>query len=167
MDLDPMIFTKEADVSVGGAASQPGHRSGGVIEQLRSLVDVAPPDATVPVRWIAELLDEDDRSVELAVREKGSYPIMPDLTVGDIMAATQRERPTIIGWIRGGGFPGAYKLNGREWRIPAGDWSAFLERKRNGGQANHSATMPRSVDLGRWRAHVVRKKKHRSSTRPD
>ena len=101
-----------------------------VIERLRLLVESAPPDATVPVRWIGELLDQDDASVEPAMRRNGSDPIMPDLSVDEIMTATSRERPTVIGWIQGGEFPNAYKLSGREWRIPRADWKAFLDRER-------------------------------------
>ena len=89
-----------------------------LIERLRLLVESAPPDATVPVRWIGELLDQDEVNVESAIRRNGSDPVMPDLSVENIMAATSRERSTVIGWIHGGDFPGAYKLNGREWPIP-------------------------------------------------
>lgn len=85
-------------------------------ERLRRLVESAPPDATVPVRWIGELLDHDAVSVERESRESESDPIMPDLSVDDIMSATNRERSTVIGWIHEGDFPGAYKLNGREWQ---------------------------------------------------
>ena len=157
MDLEPVIFKLPAEGSADRHAPQPELRDGDVIEQLRSLVGVAPPDATVPVRWIAELLDGAGALPELTDREKGSCPIMPDLTVDDIMTATQRQRPTVIGWIRGGDFPGAYKLNGREWRIPQTDWTAFLERKRNCKQPNEPANNGRRVDLGRWRAHMVRR----------
>jgi hypothetical protein len=165
MDLEPLIIARAAAGSVDRQASQSGARDGGVIEQLRSLVGVAPPDATVTVRWIAELLDGAGLT-DLADREDGSCSILPDLTVDDIMTATQRQRPTVIGWIRGGDFPGAYKLNGREWRIPQTDWTAFLERKRNCCATDPPATVGRRVDLGRWRAHVVRRIGKGSASHP-
>lgn len=120
-------------------------------ERLRLLVESAPPDATVPVRWIGELLDQDEATVEPAIRRNGSDPVMPDLSVEDIMKATSRERSTVIGWIHDGDFPGAYKLNGREWRIPPADWKAFLSRKREQRPAEPVPSGGQSVDLGRWR----------------
>ena len=129
-----------------------------LIERLRVLVESAPPDATVPVRWIAELLDEDAATVEPVIRGNGSDPIMPDYTVDDIMTAMGRERSTVIGWIHHGDFPGAYKLNGREWRIPRGDWEAFLNRKRHGRKQEPAAPGGHPVDLGRWRKQFGRGK---------
>jgi predicted DNA-binding transcriptional regulator AlpA len=121
-----------------------------LIERLRQLVESAPPDATVPVRWIGELLDQDEVTIE-SIRKNGSDPVMPDLSVDDIMTATSRERSTVIGWIHDGDFPGAYKLNGREWRIPRADWTAFLDRERQGRPAEPAPSGGQAVDLGRWR----------------
>jgi predicted DNA-binding transcriptional regulator AlpA len=67
---------------------------------------------------------------------------MPDLNVEDIMNATSRERSTVLGWIHDGDFPGAYKLNGREWRIPQADWKACLNRERQGASRNPPRRRP-------------------------
>lgn len=129
-----------------------------VIERLRLLVESAPSDATVPVRWIGELLAQDDASIEPALRSNGSDPVMPDLSVDEIMTATSRERPTVIGWIHGGEFPGAYELDGREWRIPRADWQAFLDRERQGRPPEPVPNGGEGVDLGRWRKHFPRER---------
>lgn len=129
-----------------------------VIQRLRRLVESAPPDATVPVRWIGEVLDGDEANVEPAIRANGSDPVLPDLSVDDLMSATSRERPTVIGWIHDGYFPGAYKLNGREWRVPRSDWKAFLNRERQGHDRDPTPSGGQDVDLGRWRKQFARER---------
>ncbi len=127
-----------------------------LVEHLRRLVEAAPPDATIPVRWIGELLDQSAVSVESDSMGNDSDPIMPDLTVDDIMRATNRGRSTVIGWIHRGDFPGAHKLNGREWRIPRADWKAFLDRKRRGLLPKPILPGGPRADLGRWRKRFGR-----------
>jgi len=37
---------------------------------------------------------------------------------------------TVRGWVERGDFPGAYKLNGKEWRVPVSGVEAFQNRQR-------------------------------------
>lgn len=46
---------------------------------------------------------------------------MNDLTITDAATATNKDRRTIRRWLDSGRFPGAYRLNGGDWRIPVAD----------------------------------------------
>jgi helix-turn-helix protein len=67
-----------------------------------------------------------------------------DLTVADIAARLTRAPSTVRGWLEAGRFAGAYKLNGRDWRLPVASLATFLEEQRSshGNQA---------VRLDTWR----------------
>lgn len=72
-----------------------------------------------------------------------------DLTVAQVAEETGRAVSTIRTWLGRGDIPGAYRLHGREWRIPR---SALREYLRRGGQAG--ATDPElegAGDLSAWR----------------
>jgi excisionase family DNA binding protein len=114
-----------------------------VAGRIRALVQAAPPDGTVTVAWLAELLEHEAATSE--ARED-------DLTVEDVAAAFGRAVSTVRSWCQAGRIPGAYRLRGREWRIPPAGLDAF----RVGEQSGLSAPLARApssaaVDLGRWR----------------
>ena len=114
-------------------------------ERLEALVAAAPEDATVTVRWVAELL--------------AAEPIAPDvgaadLTVREVAARYGRGLSTIRTWLERGELHGASRLHGKEWRIPL----ASLEAMQCAAASKHAATStpraaPRShvPDLGAWR----------------
>ncbi len=67
----------------------------------------------------------------------------PDFTIAELAARFYRSPSTIRGWCERGRFEGAYKLNGRDWRVPPAGVDAFLAEQR-GEQA--------VARLGAWRA---------------
>ena len=110
---------------------------------LRELLEALPPGATVPVGWVLEKLDAS------APRE-GSAPVV-DLTAEEVAELFDRTPACVRGWARQGKLPGAYRLHGREWRIPR----AALEALR--GETRDPQRHPGGpVDLGSWRREVER-----------
>ena len=120
-------------------------------EGLQALASALPPGSavSVPREWLLELLGGP------AVRhhaQRGAAPA--DLTVADLSARFGRQVSTVRGWVERGLFPGAYRFQGREWRIPAASLEAFESRQRKSGEANRPGTMSRSApvaDLSDWR----------------
>lgn len=116
-----------------------------VRDHLRALAEALPPDgaAMVPVAWIRELLEE----------RGASALVPPDLTVRDLARQFQRGVSTVRGWLEEGLFAGAYRLHGKDWRVPPAAVQAFQERQRapNSDARRHGQTVP--VDLGAWRRH--------------
>lgn len=98
----------------------------GVREVLRALIQGLPPGAIVTVRaeWIAELV------ADLSVPETGAEV---DLTAGEVGRLLGRDEKTVAGWCRAGAIEGAYKLRGREWRVPRASLRAFQEGHRGTG----------------------------------
>ena len=119
---------------------------------LRALAEALPVGTAVPVprEWILELLGG-------GVIAQTSAPEVADPAIPQLAARFKRSPSTIRGWIELGRFPGAYRLRGREWRVPAAGVAAFEAAERNGGSSTSeskvSAAAPagRTVDLGAWR----------------
>src|SRR5260370_2724237 len=53
-----------------------------------------------------------------------------DCTIAELAVRFRRSPSTIRGWCERGRFAGAYKLNGRDWRIPPAGVDAFLAQQR-------------------------------------
>jgi predicted DNA-binding transcriptional regulator AlpA len=123
------------------------------IDRLRLLVQVAPSDGTVTVRWLAEIL-EGEAPAAVAV---GTPDVLSlDLTVPEIAAAFGKGPSTIRTWLAAGAFPGAYRLHNREWRIPRGAVAALQRRE---AERHRAALAPRSrptraTDTSEWRQHL-------------
>jgi len=66
-----------------------------------------------------------------------------EFTVGEVARRFHRSASTVRGWCEHGRFEGAYKLNGRDWRIPATAVDAFLAEQRGESRVRR---------LGAWRA---------------
>ena len=92
----------------------------------------------------------------------------PVLTVADVAARLHRSKSTVRGWLEAGHLAGAFKLNGRDWRVPSQALEAFLagqQPKPSPQDAPHGTiappadtTFPRrrarkaaGADLGAWR----------------
>jgi hypothetical protein len=71
-----------------------------------------------------------------------------DLTVADLCTRFNRKPSAVRAWLERGDFPGAYKLKGRDWRVPAGAVQVFLAKQGIGEQATGRAA---EGDLGAWR----------------
>ncbi len=117
----------------------------GLTEHLERIVEGMPDEAavTLPVKWLRRLLKlEGQSSVEL-----------DDLTCEQAARSLGRSPSTLREWCRAGEIPSAYRLRGREWRIPRSGLRAFLD-----GQGDH---LPRKAPrrpqgLGLWRGYVGR-----------
>jgi excisionase family DNA binding protein len=107
-------------------------------DRLRQMAECLPPGASVTITR--------DGLLELAAEEDGDDACktpQADLTVGELAARLHRAASTVREWCEHGRFAGAYKLNGRDWRVPLAALDAFLA-----GQRNECAV----VRLGAWRA---------------
>lgn len=118
-----------------------------LIDRLRTLTGLLPDDATVQLSvgtirsWMAHEGEP----------QAATPPPLPsrDLTVEEVGAIFGRAGSTVRGWCAAGTFAGAYRLNGRGWRIPADNVHEFQRRQRV------IRTMPvlrvRPRTLGGWR----------------
>ena len=82
---------------------------------LRSALEGLPDDAQVPVRWVRALLGSDSED-------------LVDLTLTDIAEKTGKAESTVRGWCASGELRG-YKLNGKQWRVPASALRDFFDRQ--------------------------------------
>ena len=107
-------------------------------QQLHAALRPIPDGALVPVEWIRALIDE----------HAGDGADLTAEAVGEMLG---RAPSTIRGWCRDGRLPGAFRLRGREWRIPPAALAAL--RDSDPGQ-NGCNVRSRPADLGSWRRHV-------------
>ncbi len=111
-------------------------------DRLRELAERLPPGGSLTLTR--------DGLLSLVASEGGQADqatAPADLTVAELAARFHRSASTVRDWCEHGRFEGAYKLNGRDWRIPVTGLDAFLAEQRRGG--------PRA-ELGAWRS--VRKR---------
>lgn len=126
-------------------------------EHLRALSEALPPDAvaTVPVAWLRALFAQDAGiSREDALGTTNAHAPSGDLTAADIAAREKRRPSTVRGWLERGDFPGAYRMHGREWRVPPASYAAWQERQRQGGAP--AAPPDASAPLSDWRRVMER-----------
>ena len=92
----------------------------------------------MPVDWVLELLTDG--------QDSPARPGTPavDLNVADLAFLFKKKPSTVRAWIERGDFPGAYKLNGKEWRVPAAAVEAFQRAQQR------EAADP-GDDLSAWR----------------
>lgn len=109
-----------------------------VVDRLRELAERLPPGGSL-VLTREGLLD----LAALAGRPVDPSAAPDELTVGELAARFHRAASTVRGWCEHGRFEGAYKLNGRDWRIPQTAVDAFVA-----GQHREAHT----TQLGAWRA---------------
>ena len=111
-----------------------------VVSNLLQVLGALPDDAQVSVGWIREHLQagpvEDDRALADLTAEEGGH-------------AVGRAASTIRNWCSAGVFPGAYKLNDREWRIPRDAMREYMARQRGGDGVGPVRALPQERALGR------------------
>jgi hypothetical protein len=110
------------------------------LDRLRQVAELLPAGASVTVSREA-LLEALGGDVEVQTCATPSG----DLTVTELAAHFKRSASTVRGWLEAGRFPGAYKLNGRDWRTPFASVEAFEKAQREPKTAG--------ADLGAWRKH--------------
>jgi helix-turn-helix protein len=120
---------------------------------LRSLAEALPAGAAVPVprEWLLELLAGSAAPTAPAVPSAAPA----DFTVAELAARFGRKPSTVRGWLDRELIPGAYRFQGREWRIPAAALAAFEAAQRPASRPGEivppRASRAREVDLGGWR----------------
>jgi hypothetical protein len=120
---------------------------------LRELAEALPVGAavSVPREWLLELLEG------AAPSPVPTNVQAADMTIADLALRFRRHASTIRGWLDKGAFAGAYKLRGREWRIPAESLAAFEEAARR--EAGIRVAAPKgsrhsTPNLADWRKKV-------------
>lgn len=112
------------------------------LRNLALAIEPMPDEGMVTVRWIREQLEEDDGAAELVI----------DLTVEEAARVLKRSPSTVRNWCAARRLE-AYRLMGREWRIPPASIRAFMkaqaeafERRKLGAKAAH-----KPYDITAWR----------------
>lgn len=77
-----------------------------------------------------------------------------DLTIEQVARRFGRSKSTIRGWITTGKLTGAYKLQGREWRLPPKALAEFEEVERHGRP--QGGPSGRGETLSDWRTVTSR-----------
>jgi hypothetical protein len=120
------------------------------LERLRQLAAVLPPGASVTLDGaaLAELLAEPGGAEQ-------PEPAAELMTVQQLAHRFQRAPSTVRGWLEAGRFPGAYRLRGRDWRVPSAAAAAF-EATEQGGPV--LGTVPTRGALDDWRKLRARRR---------
>lgn len=92
--------------------------------ELRRDLERLPAAAMVPVGWILERLHL------LTKPERQSATMEIDLTVEEVAALLHKKPPTVRAYCGARLLPGAYRLNGKQWRIPRTAIEAFQHRQQ-------------------------------------
>jgi excisionase family DNA binding protein len=66
----------------------------------------------------------------VSAAETPALPTHVDLTIRGLAQLFGKQPSTVRAWVERGDFPGAYKLHGKEWRVPASAVDAFQNRQR-------------------------------------
>jgi hypothetical protein len=107
-------------------------------DRLRALAERLPPGGSLTLTR--------DGLLDLAASDGGQADpaaVPADFTVADLAARFYRSASTVRDWCEHGRFEGAYKLNGRDWRVPQAAVDTFLGEQRSEGPV---------APLGAWRA---------------
>lgn len=121
----------------------------GPLKQLRRLHTALPEGGSVTLSKadLGRLLEaKAERVVE------GDCEV--DLTVAQVAEKLDRAESTVRGWCAREVIPEAYKLRGREWRIPRAALRRFQQREAK--NEPNDGTKPRrreDVSLSAWRKH--------------
>ena len=122
-----------------------------------------PPGALVPRDWLLEQLNAGLGGMSGSTAP--APPSLVDLTIRDLAQVFGKRPSTVRAWVERGDFPAAYKLHGKEWRVPASAVEAFQDRQRM-----RSVPGRRTESGGRlsqWRSVRLRGSARRSESGPD
>lgn len=108
------------------------------LERLRTALAAMPPGSLVPRDWLLEELSG-------ATPTPSETPALVDLTIGEVGRLFGKRPSTVRAWVERGDFPGAYKLHGKEWRVPVSGLEAFQDRQRRRTKSEPRLSAWRSV----------------------
>ena len=95
------------------------------IAELRAwLTTLADAEATVPAREILRRLPPTDAN--------DAHGVGGDMTLDEVATEVGRAVGTIRTWCNSKRIDGAYRLNGRDWRIPQAALRKFLDAQGRG-----------------------------------
>jgi helix-turn-helix protein len=115
-------------------------------ERLVTELKALPPGSLVPRDWILGRLAAQELAQDAALQ--GESPTV-DRTVHDLAALFGKRPSTVRAWIERGDFPGSYKLNGKEWRVPPAALDAFQQAQRARSATPQAGA---KTDLAAWRS---------------
>lgn len=108
--------------------------------------------SALTVKWLPTLEAFASGPVVLPDDYTGPASGPADLTVAQVAARYDRHPSTVRGWCESGVLRGAYRLRGREWRVPAETLAAFEQAERGARRPDVQHSGRRTpVDLGSWR----------------
>ena len=114
-----------------------------LLESLRAAVAAMPPGALVPRDWLLEQLGE--VSTDAPMPMAPAPPTRVDLTIRGLAHLFGKQPSTVRAWVERGDFAGAYKLHGKEWRVPVSAVEAFQDRQRRRAKSEPRLSAWRSV----------------------
>src|SRR5712692_804522 len=97
-------------------------------ESLPNALAAMPPGTLVPRDGVLEQLSDGFAGVPAG--ETPAPPACLDLTIRDLAELCGKQPSTVRAWVERGDFPGAYKLHGKEWRVPVSAVDSFQNRQR-------------------------------------
>jgi hypothetical protein len=106
------------------------------LEDLRELAARLPPGSSVTLPR-DELLE--------AVGEPNQAQPSAGLTIAQLAARFYRFPSTVRAWVEAGRFPDAYKLEGRDWRVPESSIAVFIAAQHHGPAREQSISAWRNV----------------------
>ena len=118
------------------------------LDSLRAALTAMPPGTLVPRDWVLEQLPDGAPGVPAV--ETPAPPARVDLTIRGLAQLFGKQASTVRAWVERGDFPGAYKLHGKEWRVPASAVEAFQDRQRHRKSPSRGAET--ESRLSAWRS---------------
>src|SRR5437667_5116684 len=114
-----------------------------LLESLRGALTAMPPGALVPRDWLLEQLG--DVSPDAPTPVVPAPPTRVDVTIRGLAQLFGKQPSTVRAWVERGDFTGAYKLHGKEWRVPISSVEAFQDRQRRRAKSEPRLSAWRSV----------------------
>jgi len=111
---------------------------------LEAIINGMPPGSSVslPVDWLCGLLSE--------AMAAGNEPDEL-LTLEQVAERVGRATSTLRTWCNTGKLEGAFRLNGRDWRVPSTGLQKFIEGQKNSPKTKNGGGRGKVEDLSSWR----------------
>src|SRR5207249_7023636 len=130
-----------------------------LLESLRGALTAMPPGALVPRDWLLEQLG--DVSPDAPTPVVPAPPAHVDVTIRGLAQLFGKQPSTVRAWVERGDFTGAYKLHGKEWRVPVSGVDAFQN-----GQRRRTAKSEARLSAWRTVGHVNATAQSKTSQQP-